>query len=221
MTDQAQSHPRRTRATGERSRARIVQQASRLATVEGLEGLSIGRLAEATGLPKSSVHALFGSKQELQLATISAARDSFIIEVVGPALTSAEPGLERLVTLCEGYLSYVERRVFPGGCFFVATSAEVGGQAGRVHDEVARVQQQWRDLLAREARAAAENHELPDGTDDAQLAFELGVILAGTDIVSVLHDDLEAISRARTAVHTRLAGQAGLATGAKHGAGAE
>jgi AcrR family transcriptional regulator len=152
------------------------------------------------------VHALFGSKQELQLATINAARDSFINEVVGPALGSAEPGLERLLALCEGYLSYVERRVFPGGCFFIAAAAEVGAQAGRVHDEVARIQQQWRDLLAAEARAAAGKGQLPDGTDAVQLAFELGVILAGTDLVSVLHDDLHVISRARTAIRTRLAG---------------
>jgi AcrR family transcriptional regulator len=184
----------------------VVEQAAKLATIEGLEGLSIGRIAEAAGLPKSSVHALFGSKQELQLATINAARDSFISEVVGPALGSAEPGRERLLALCEGYLSYVERRVFPGGCFFVAAAAEVGAQAGRVHDEVARIQQQWRDLLVREALAAAGKSELPDGTDAAQLAFELGVILAGTDLVSVLHDDLHVISRARTAIRTRLAG---------------
>ena len=206
MTDQDQPPARRTRAPGQRSRARIVEQAAKLATVEGLEGLSIGRLAEAAGLPKSSVHALFGSKQELQLATINAARDSFITEVVRPALSSAGPGRERLLALCEGYLCYVERRVFPGGCFFVAASAEVGAQAGRVHDEVARIQQQWRDLLAAEARAAADKGELPDGTDAAQLAFELGVILAGTDLVSVLHDDLHAISRARTAIRTRLTG---------------
>jgi len=206
MTDQDQPQARRTRAPGQRSRARVVEQAAKLATIEGLEGLSIGRLAGATGLPKSSVHALFGSKEELQLATINAARDSFITEVVGPALGSAEPGRQRLLALCEGYLSYVERRVFPGGCFFVAAAAEVGAQAGRVHDEVARIQQQWRDLLAAEARTAAGNRELPDGTDAAQLAFELGVILAGTDIVSVLHDDFHAVSRARTAIRTRLAG---------------
>lgn len=206
MTDQDQPQARRTRVPGQRSRARIVQQAAKLATIEGLEGLSIGRLAEAAGLPKSSVHALFGSKEQLQLATINAARDSFITEVVGPALRSAEPGRERLLALCEGYLSYVERRVFPGGCFFVAASAEVGAQEGRVHDEVARIQQQWRDLLAAEARTAADKRELPDDTDAAQLAFELGVILAGTDIVSVLHDDYHAISRARTAIRARLAG---------------
>jgi AcrR family transcriptional regulator len=206
MTDQGEPQVKRTRAPGQRSRARVVEQAAKLATIEGLEGLSIGRLAEVAGLPKSSVHALFGSKENLQLATISAARDSFITEVVAPVLGSAEPGRERVLGLCEGYLSYVERRVFPGGCFFVAASAEVGAQAGRVHDEVARVQQQWRDLLAAEARTAAEKGELPDGTDAAQLAFELGVILAGTDIVSVLHDDHHAISRARTAIRTRLTG---------------
>ena len=206
MTDQGEPQVKRTRAPGQRSRARVVEQAAKLATIEGLEGLSIGRLAEVAGLPKSSVHALFGSKENLQLATISAARDSFITEVVAPALGSAEPGRERLLGLCEGYLSYVERRVFPGGCFFVAASAEVGAQAGRVHDEVARAQQQWRDLLAQEARSAAEKGELPDGTDPEQLAFELGVILAGTNIVSVLHDDHHAISRARTAIRTRLTG---------------
>jgi AcrR family transcriptional regulator len=204
MTDQDQPQARRTRAPGQRSRARIVEQAAKLATIEGLEGLSIGRLAEAAGLPKSSVHALFGSKEQLQLATINAARASFIAEVVAPALRTTEPGRERLVALCEGYLSYVERRVFPGGCFFVAASAEVGAQQGRVHDEVARIQQQWRDLLTAEACAAAGQRELPEGTDAAQLAFELGVILAGTDIVSVLHDDPHAISRARTAIRTRL-----------------
>lgn len=204
MTEQDQPRARRTRAPGQRSRARVVEQAAKLATIEGLEGLSIGRLAEAAGLPKSSVHALFGSKEELQLATINAARDSFITEVVGPALGSTEPGREPLLALCKGYLSYVERRIFPGGCFFVAASAQVGAQADRVHDEVARIQQQWRDLLGAEARTAADKRELPDSTDAAQLAFELGVILAGTDIVSVLHDDFHAVSRARTAIRTRL-----------------
>jgi len=195
---------RRTRAPGDRARARIAEQAARLATVEGLDGVTIGRLAEATGVPKSSVHALFGSKQELQLATVSAARDSFVAEVVGPALRDAAPGRPRLLALCEGYLSYVERRIFPGGCFFVAAAAEVGGRAGRLHDEVARVQQQWRDLLAGESKAAAANGELPAGIDPEQLAFELGVTLAGANILSVLHDDDGAIARARTAIHHRL-----------------
>jgi AcrR family transcriptional regulator len=206
VSDQHDQSARRTRAPGDRARARIAGQAAQLATVEGLEGLSIGRLAEITGVPKSSVHALFGSKEELQLATINAARESFIREVVAPALATAEPGRDRLLALCDGYLSYVERRIFPGGCFFVGVSAEVGARAGRVHDEVARVQQQWRDLLSHEARAAADNGQLAKDTDPAQLAFELGVILAGTNIVSVLHDDTGAIVRGRAAVRSRLSG---------------
>jgi hypothetical protein len=91
--------------------------------------------------------------------------------------------------------------VFPGGCFFVAVSAEVGSRPGRVHDDVARIQQQWRDLLQAEAQTAVANGEIGTDIDPGQLAFELGVILAGTNIVSVLHDDLTVIARARTAVH--------------------
>lgn len=201
---EAETAKRRTRAPGERSRARVAEQAAKLATVEGIDGISIGRLADATGIAKSSVYALFGSKEELQLATINAARDSFMIEVVAPALQAAEPGRQRLFALCEGFLSYVERRVFPGGCFFVSAAAEVGGRPGRVHDEVARIQEQWRDLLVGEAAAAVDRGELPADTDPKQLAFELGVILAGTNLVSVLHDDLAVIGRARSAIESRV-----------------
>jgi AcrR family transcriptional regulator len=195
-----------TRAPGQRSRSRVVHEAARLATVEGLDGLSIGRLAETTGIAKSSVHALFGSKEALQLATVEAARDSFITEVITPAFATAASGRERLLALCDGFLAYVERRIFPGGCFFVAAAAELGGRPGRVHDEVARIQHEWRDLLEAEARTAVDNGEVPADTDAVQLAFELGVILAGANIVSVLHDDSAAINRARTAIHNRVSG---------------
>jgi AcrR family transcriptional regulator len=212
---------RRRRAPGERSRRLILGQAARLATVEGLEGLSIGRLAEATGMPKSSVYVLFGSKEELQLATIDAARSSFLEEVVTPALR-AVPGRERLEMLCEGFLGYVQRRVFPGGCFFVATAAELGARRGRVHDRVAAYQREWRDLLEQTAREAGEP---ADGADPAQLAFELSAILAGANIVAVLHDDDSAIDRARRAVTARLApalsGTASVANWTRPGSRAE
>ena len=196
----------RHRAPGERSRRTILGQAARLATVHGLEGLSIGRLAEATGMPKSSVYMLFGSKEELQLATIEAARASFMEEVVTPALRSGRPGRDRLAALCDGFLRYVQRRVFPGGCFFVATAAELGARPGRVHDLVATYQREWRELLEQTAKEAGQAGELPAGTDPAQLAFELSTILAGTNIVAVLHDDDTAIDRGRRAVVARLAG---------------
>lgn len=204
MAEPQAQRTKRTRAPGDRARERIVEHAAKLATIEGLDGLSIGRLADVSGVAKSSVHALFGSKEELQLATINAARHSFIAEVVTPALAATKPGRERLVALCDGYLSYVERRVFPGGCFFVAVAAELGARPGPVHDEVARVQAEWRDLLGAEARSAYEANELPKGRDPMQLAFELGVILAGTNLVTVLHDDNGVIARARTAVRDRL-----------------
>jgi AcrR family transcriptional regulator len=195
----------RRRAPGERSRRLILQRAAQLATVEGLEGLSIGRLAQAAAMPKSSVYILFGSKEQLQLATVEAARTSFLREIVVPALASTECGRDRLLALCEGYLSYVERRVFPGGCFFVAASAELGARSGALHDHVARYQQDWRDLLGHEAREAQARGELPDDLEPAQLAFELGVILAGTNVVAVLHGDNTAIERARRAISQRLA----------------
>ncbi len=155
-------------------------------------------------MPKSSVYVLFGSKEELQLATIDAARASFLSEVVIPALAEGQAGLTQLRALCEGYLSYIERRVFPGGCFFVAASAEIGARPGRIHDRVAEYQQEWRDLLFVQAQAAREAGELPAESDAAQLAFELGVILAGANIIAVLHDDDAAIDRARTAIDSRL-----------------
>ncbi len=203
MADEAEEVVRR-RAPGERSRRRILERAAQLATIEGLEGLSIGRLAQATRMPKSSVYVLFGSKEQLQLATVEAARTSFVQEIVVPGVSATPPGRERLLALCEGYLSYVERRVFPGGCFFVAASAELGGRPGPVHDLVATYQQEWRDLLEHEASEAAARGELVPETDPRQLAFELGVILAGTNIVDVLHNDNGASERARAAIRQRL-----------------
>jgi AcrR family transcriptional regulator len=190
---------------GERTRAAILEEAARRATVEGLERISIGGLAAVTGMSKSGVYAHFGSKQELQLATVDAARASFIREVVAPALSTVPVGRERLHALCEGFLSYVERRVFPGGCFFVAASAELGSNPGIVHDRVAGYQRQWSELLRQTARDAGAKGELPADVDPDQLAFELGAVLTGANIVAVLHSDDSAIDRAREAIARRLA----------------
>jgi AcrR family transcriptional regulator len=195
---------RRTRGPGDRSRARVLEQAAALATLEGLEGISIARLANATGMAKSSVYVLFGSKEQLQLATIDAARTSFVTHVVTPAISNSPPGSQRLLQLCEGFLDYVERRIFPGGCFFVTASAEMGGRHGPVRDRVARYQQQWRELLTQTARDADAAADLPQKTDPDQLAFELGAILAGANIAAILHDDNTIINRAREAIHRRI-----------------
>src|SRR4029077_12239084 len=114
------SRPQRhLRADGERTRGAILRAAASLATVDGLKGLSIGNLAAAIGMSKSGLYAHFGSKQELQLATVEAADQIFQETVVQPAL-AAPPGLAQLVALCDAFFDYLERRTFPGGCFFAA-----------------------------------------------------------------------------------------------------
>src|SRR5947209_15401958 len=104
------------RADGVRTQSAIVREAVSLATVDGLEGLSIGNLAAALGVSKSGLHAHFGSKQELQLATVAEAARIFDEEVVQPAL-AAPPGLGQLTAVCEAFFEHLERHTFPGGCF--------------------------------------------------------------------------------------------------------
>src|SRR3954462_13040735 len=124
MTDSAvpETH-RKPRADGERSRRTILDAAAKLATIDGLEGLSIGRLADHIGMSKSGLYAHFGSKEELQLATIETAREIYEADVVAPAARAATP-LAKVEALCAQFLSHVERRVFPGGCFFASAAAE-------------------------------------------------------------------------------------------------
>src|SRR5947209_11539480 len=127
--------PRRRRSDGERSRNAILEEAARLATVEGIGGLSIARLAEAVGMSKSGLFAHFGSKEELQLATIEKADAVFAAQVLAPA-ADASDGLDRLRRLAEAYLRYVGSDTFPGGCFFASVLAEVDMQPGPVRERV-------------------------------------------------------------------------------------
>src|SRR5262245_20207986 len=107
--------PRHNKAA--RTREAILWTAATVASSEGLERLTLGRLASALAMSKSGLYAHFRSKVALQLATIDAARDIFLAEVVEPAMR-VPTGLQRLSVLCEGFFSYLERDVFPGGCFF-------------------------------------------------------------------------------------------------------
>ena len=195
--------PRHRRADGERTRAAILRAAASLATVEGLEGLSIGHLATAIGMSKSGLYAHFGSKQELQLATVEEAERILDAEVIQPAL-AAEPGRAQLAAACEAYFGYVQRRVFPGGCFFAATALEMGSRPGPVKDKVAAIQAGFTALLASFAATALEQHELPTSEDPDRLAFELHAILLAADTKFVLNDDPAALDLARQVMHQRL-----------------
>src|SRR5215831_4501353 len=187
-TNQRNRAPRHPRADGERTRAAILRAAASLATVDGLEGLSIGNLAAATGISKSGLYAHFGSKQDLQLATVEQAAGILDAEVVQPAL-AARPGLAQLAAICEAYFGYVQRRVFPGGCFFAVTALEMGARPGPVKDRIAAIQSGFTALLSSIAATAVEQHELPPGENPDRLAFELHAILLAADTKFILLDD--------------------------------
>jgi AcrR family transcriptional regulator len=188
---------------GQRTREAILDEAARLATIDGLEGLSIGKLASSTGMSKSGLYAHFGSKLELQLATIDSARRTFVEQVLVPAL-SAPRGIERLLAACEAFLSHVERRVFPGGCFFAAAAVDVGTRPGPVHDAILAQRLEWLSLLERLAREAAELAQLEATPDPAQLAFELQALLVAANTSFILQGDPAIFDRARAAIHARL-----------------
>jgi AcrR family transcriptional regulator len=187
---------------GEQTRRAILQRAGEIASVEGLDNLSIGRLATDLGVSKSGVFAHFGSKEELQVATIAAARDVFVAHVITPAME--ERGLARLWAICRNRLAYVEARVFPGGCFFYAVAHEYGGRPGRVRDRIAAEEAAWLGLLERAIESARRAGELHEDVDAAQLAFELDAFVGATHTAVVLHDDPLGYARARTAMRERL-----------------
>ncbi len=188
---------------GERTREAILDEAARLATVDGLEGLSIGRLAQATGMSKSGLYAHFGSKLDLQLATIEAARQTFVDEVLIPALRTPK-GVGRLLAACEAFLSHVERRVFPGGCFFAAAAVDVGTRPGPVRDAILAQRLDWLALLERLSRESAELGQLDSTAEPAQIAFELQALLVAANTSFILQGDSRVFDRALIAIHARL-----------------
>jgi AcrR family transcriptional regulator len=190
---------RQRRSDGERTHAAILAAATKLASVEGLEGLTIGRLAEELDVSKSGVYAHFGSKHQLQLETIDAASEIFEREVIAPAHQARE-GIERLEALCEAHLSYVERLVFPGGCFFASLVAEMDARSGSIHDLVRAGAQQWTEMITGMAAEAQRRGEIAADVNLEQLGFELDACLELANYYFVLFRDPKVIERARRAV---------------------
>src|SRR3954467_13963805 len=162
--------PRR-RSDGERSRGAILREAARLATVDGLDGLSLARLADAVGMSKSGLFAHFRSKEELQLATVDAASAIFEELVIKPA-GAAAAGLPRLRAYIRGFLDHVEDGVFPGGCFFVSAVSELDTHPRPAGGVAIAFSQHWLDLLAAEVAAAQSAGTLDPDADPPQIAFE-------------------------------------------------
>ena len=190
-------------ARGLKSRKLVLDEAMNVASVEGLEGLSIGGLASRASLSKSGVAVLFGSKEQLQIATVEAAREVFVAAVVSHSLKAA-PGLPRLRALLDAWISYSRDRVFTGGCFFSAAGVELDSKPGTVRDAVASAIRDWHDLLASQVQAAIDNRQFT-GADVRQLVFETTAFLEAANARSLLTGSGEPYEAAKRAL-TRLYG---------------
>ena len=194
---------RTTELRGDKTRREILEAAVHIASAEGLEGLTIGRLAGEVRLSKSGLFAHFGSKEGLQLAVVSKARDIFVREVVERAY-ERERGLVRLLALLDEWLGYVSRSVFRGGCFFMASAIEFDSRPGKVRDLIAEMSRSWLDAIENEARYAQEVRQLNSRVDASQLAFELHALGHEANWYYNLFQDKLAFERARSGILARL-----------------
>lgn len=189
------------RARGDASRRIVLDSATDLASVEGLDGLTIGRLAEASGSSKSSIATLFRSKEGLQLATVEAAREIFSAQIVEPAREHPR-GVHRLAALLRNSLAYSKERVFAGGCFFAATAADVDSKSGPVSDAVRAALVDWYGYLEAQIRHAVAVGEID--ADAETLAFELVALNEEANARSLLMDDERPYALAAAAIRARL-----------------
>jgi AcrR family transcriptional regulator len=188
---------------GEETRQNILRLAVDVASTHGLESLSIGELSKELGMSKSGLFAHFGSKEDLQIATIEAAEEMFGKAIIKPAHAAA-PGLGRLTNLLEGYIRYLEQPIFSGGCFFAAAAAEFDDQPGRVRDRIALSMRKWFGMIEAECRHAVEAGQLDPATDPEQLAFELEAFKHRANFGRRLMADQDAFERARRGIQNRL-----------------
>ncbi|HEX5273219.1 MAG TPA: TetR/AcrR family transcriptional regulator [Gemmataceae bacterium] len=202
---------RKPRADGVESRRAILHAAANLATTRGLEGLSVGELAEHIGMSKSGLYAHFKSKEELELATIETAAEIFARDVLAP-VSGSPGGLGRVQALSEAFLGHLERRVFPGGCFFATVSAQLASRPGRARDRVMEVQRRWMAQFAEALGQARDGGELPRDTDVEQAVFEVTAMLVRANFAWIATGDTRVLEQARVGIRhvlERVAGHAG------------
>ena len=190
-------------AKASRTRQEILTVAADIASAEGLEGLSIGRLAVELQMSRTGIFAHFGSIEELQIATVHQAKEVFMEQVVKPALQEPR-GVRRLKSMLASWLNYVERSVFRGGCFFAAASLEFDSRPGRVRDEIAQLTLAWMDGIRKEVAYAKAEKEIARDIAPAQLAFELHAFAQEANWAYKLFGDKGAFARARAAIADRI-----------------
>ncbi|WP_405882607.1 TetR/AcrR family transcriptional regulator [Streptomyces sp. NBC_01136] len=194
--------PRKSAIEATATRVRIIERALALAATEGLDGVTIGRLAADLGMSKAGVVGQFGSKEALQIAALEAAIEQFRRRVPARAV-GADPGLRRLTTAFGEWVDYMADAEGHGGCLLTSVAAEFDGRPGPIRDAVLAALMSWSTYVSTEVRTAVTNGELPPETDPEQVVFELnGIALAVAQAIQ-LHHDPTAPARARTAI-TRL-----------------
>jgi AcrR family transcriptional regulator len=189
---------------GQASRDAILRTAASLATTRGLDGLSIGDLAAEVGMSKSGLYAHFKSKEELELATIATAAAIFDREVLQP-VAPVSAGIERLKALANSFLSHLERKVFPGGCFFAAVAAELDTHPGPARDRVLEVLNSWVSLLRQCILDAQASGEIDPRAEVDQVVFEIQAMLLAANFLFVMSNDPLRLTQARRGVDGVLA----------------
>jgi len=200
--DSEGSEPRVSK--GQASRETILRTAAMLATTRGLDGLSIGDLAAEVGMSKSGLYAHFKSKEELELATIETAAAIFDSEVLQP-VTRAPAGIARLKSLADSFLSHLERKVFPGGCFFAAVAAELDTRPGSARDRVVEVLNSWLSLLRQCILDAQGLGEIDPRAEVDQVVFEIQAMLLAANFLFVMTNDPLRLTQGRRGVEDVLA----------------
>ena len=187
------------RVRGDRTRAEILEVAADIASREGLERLSLGVLADALEMSKSGVVRHFGSRENLQLATIERAAEVFAAHVLGP-VHDLPPGLPRLRSLVSAWVDYLVSDAFSGGCFFYAASAELDRRPGPLRDAVFATVRAGLRLIRSDLEAAVSDGDLTVGADVDQLLFELHALVQEVSTAHLMLDDPRAAERGTRAV---------------------
>jgi len=198
---------RKPRSDGVESRHAILDAAARLATTHGLEGLSIGELAQHIGMSKSGLYAHFKSKEELELATIETAARIFEDDVIHKVPESPR-GFARVDALSEAFFQHLARRVYPGGCFFATVAAQLAPRPGRARDRVMQMQNAWVEQFMAALRQARDDGELPPTADLEQLAFEITAMMFRSNFAWIVAEDERVLDLARVGIRNVLSGAA-------------
>lgn len=194
---------RKARADGVESRRAILDAAARLATTHGLEGLSIGDLARHIGMSKSGLYAHFKSKEELELATIDTAVEIFENDVTRKIPDSLR-GIARVTALSEAFFQHLQRRVYPGGCFFATVAAQLAPRPSPARDRIMKLHGEWAAMFVAALRQACEDGEIQTDADLNQLVFEITAMMFRANFAWIVTDDERVLDQARVGIRSIL-----------------